>query len=74
MESHRQRHAHLRQFRQSVQADHPPGAASAKFSSFFFSEIVHTARIPPPHEGRFAIVTDVGSGMRWTRQRARRAR
>jgi hypothetical protein len=22
--------------------------------------------IPRPHEGRFAIVTDVGRGMRWT--------
>jgi len=31
-------------------------------------------RVPPPHEGRFAIVTDVGGGMRWTLWRARRAR
>jgi hypothetical protein len=23
--------------------------------------------VPPPLEGRFAIVTDVGCGMRWTR-------
>jgi hypothetical protein len=23
-------------------------------------------RVPPPQEGRIAIVTDVGSGMRWT--------
>ena len=23
--------------------------------------------VPPPYEGRFAIVTSVGSGMRWTR-------
>jgi hypothetical protein len=23
--------------------------------------------VPPPFEGRFAIVTDVGGGMRWTR-------
>jgi hypothetical protein len=23
--------------------------------------------VPPPLEGRFAIVTDVGGGMRWTR-------
>jgi hypothetical protein len=22
--------------------------------------------VPPPLEGRFAIVTDVGGGMRWT--------
>jgi len=27
--------------------------------------------IPFPIEGRFAIVTDVGFGMRWTRQRRR---
>ena len=27
------------------------------------------ARRPAPSEGRFAIVTDVGRGMRWTRQR-----
>jgi hypothetical protein len=26
---------------------------------------------PVPHEGRIAIVTDVGHGMRWTRQRRR---
>jgi hypothetical protein len=25
-------------------------------------------RIPHPQEGRFAVVTDVGSGMRWTRE------
>ena len=24
--------------------------------------------VPLPQEGRFAVVTDVGSGMRWTRQ------
>jgi hypothetical protein len=29
-------------------------------------------RVPLPQEGRFAIVTDVGSGMRWTRQRQAR--
>ena len=28
--------------------------------------------IPPPQEGRIAIVTDVGSGMRWTRRFTRR--
>jgi hypothetical protein len=27
--------------------------------------------IPFPEEGRIAIVTDVGRGMRWTRQRRR---
>jgi hypothetical protein len=29
--------------------------------------------IPPPHEGRIAIVTDVGSGMRWTLGMLKRA-
>ena len=28
----------------------------------------HIYAVPPPHEGRFAIVTNVGSGMRWTRR------
>jgi hypothetical protein len=28
--------------------------------------------IPSPFEGRFAIVTNVGSGMRWTQRAARR--
>ena len=28
----------------------------------------HLSRVPPPQEGRIAIVTDVGSGMRWTRE------
>jgi|HubBroStandDraft_6_1064221.scaffolds.fasta_scaffold116366_1 hypothetical protein len=25
--------------------------------------------VPLPQEGRFAVVTDVGSGMRWTQRR-----
>jgi hypothetical protein len=32
-----------------------------------------TPAIPSHSEGRFAIVTDVGCGMRWTRQRQARA-
>jgi hypothetical protein len=31
-----------------------------------------TLAIPFPQEGRFAVVTDVGSGMRWTQQRQAR--
>jgi len=27
---------------------------------------MHISRYPVPSEGRFAIVTDVGRGMRWT--------
>jgi hypothetical protein len=39
----------------------------AKIFLFHFSEIHdYSLRIPPPSEGRIAIVTDVGSGMRWT--------
>ena len=33
-----------------------------------------TLAIPCPQEGRFAVVTDVGCGMRWTRQRQARER
>jgi hypothetical protein len=36
---------------------------------FAFSEVqirCMVRAIPPPSEGRIAIVTDVGSGMRWT--------
>ena len=32
----------------------------------FFRKIWSSLAIPPPHEGRIAIVTDVGRGMRWT--------
>src|SRR5882757_11476908 len=31
-----------------------------------------TPAVSFPQEGRFAVVTDVGSGMRWTRQRQAR--
>ena len=35
---------------------------------FRFSErCAYLPHIPIPQEGRLAIVTDVGSGMRWTR-------
>jgi hypothetical protein len=30
---------------------------------------MHIQRVSHPQEGRFAIVTDVGCGMRWTRRR-----
>ena len=39
-----------------------------KYSDFQKTQIsLISAAIPFPHEGRFAIVTDVGGGMRWTR-------
>jgi hypothetical protein len=31
---------------------------------------IHIARIPAHTKGRFAIVTNVGQGMRWTRKHA----
>jgi len=33
----------------------------------FFRNLWFRSAVPLPQEGRFAIVTDVGSGMRWTR-------
>ena len=33
----------------------------------FYRKICLSPLIPPPQEGRIAIVMDVGSGMRWTR-------
>jgi hypothetical protein len=34
---------------------------------FRIPDSVYNRRHPVPYEGRFAIVTDVGCGMRWTR-------
>src|ERR1700742_44496 len=46
-----------------------------KYRSFHLTQITGLSRaIPFPIEGRFAIVTDVGFGMRWTRQRRRAAK
>src|SRR5258705_7564818 len=45
-----------------------------KYPAFALGQIsARTSAIPCPQEGRFAIVTDVGCGMRWTRQRQARA-
>ena len=44
-----------------------------KYSASHLPQINRTTpRIPSHQEGRFAIVTDVGCGMRWTRQRRAR--
>jgi hypothetical protein len=41
--------------------------SSQKYSAFAHPQISNTSLIVPlPFEGRFAIVTDVGRGMRWT--------
>jgi hypothetical protein len=38
-----------------------------KYSPFVVGQIISTSSPrPASHEGRFAIVTDVGCGMRWT--------
>ena len=37
---------------------------------FHLTQIISLSlAVPSPYEGRFAIVTDVGGGMRWTRMR-----
>jgi hypothetical protein len=47
---------------------------SQKYLSFHLTQITGLSRaIPFPIEGRFAIVTDVGFGMRWTRRCAGRS-
>jgi hypothetical protein len=39
-----------------------------KYSGSLLTQITSTSRASPPNtEGRFAIVTNVGLGMRWTR-------
>jgi hypothetical protein len=50
------------------QGDFGGPVSSAKIFSFsFHPNQSHLSRYPAPQEGRFAIVTDVGCGMRWTR-------
>ena len=50
----------------SVQKSVQPFAQ--KYSAFAVGQIKTTiVAIPRPQEGRFAIVTDVGCGERWTR-------
>jgi hypothetical protein len=44
-----------------------------KYFAFAVGQIICTSpRHPVPQEGRIAIVTDVGCGMRWTRKRRAR--
>jgi hypothetical protein len=47
--------------------------SSQKYFCFHLAQITGLSRaIPFPIEGRFAIVTNVGFGMRWTRRIGRR--
>jgi hypothetical protein len=44
-----------------------------KYFALLVGQIISTnSRHPTPEEGRIMIVTDVGHGMRWTRQRLAR--
>ena len=50
-----------------VQSDLGRPVPFAKIFQFPFDpNHFYIPRHPGPHEGRFAIVTDVGHGMRWT--------
>ncbi len=54
----------------AVQVDRGVESPLQKYFGFHTPQITsRTFRIPSHTEGRFAIVTDVGHGMRWTRQR-----
>ena len=47
---------------------------SQKYSASRLTRLkIYNSRHPAPQEGRIAIVTDVGCGMRWTRRRQARA-
>jgi hypothetical protein len=47
--------------------DLPVQSLLQKYSGFHLTQITSISLAIPSHtEGRFAIVTDVGSGMRWT--------
>jgi hypothetical protein len=46
----------------------PVQTSREKYSAFAVGQIISTSSpVSRPHEGRLAIVTDVGRGMRWTR-------
>ena len=53
-----------------LSADLPVQPCYEKFFALPLTQITSTILVIPfPQEGRLAIVTDVGDGMRWTRQR-----
>ena len=61
---------HLRRKTEFARRINPVGAPARNPQKFLlpvFRKMWLSTRIPPPPEGRIAIVTDVGSGMRWTR-------
>jgi len=59
-----------RKFLNRIKLMLPVQSCLKKYFCFRTPQITsRTFRIPSHTEGRFAIVTDVGHGMRWTRQR-----
>jgi hypothetical protein len=53
--------------------ENPVESPLQKYFASPVGQIISTnSRHPVPQEGRIAIVTDVGHGMRWTRQRLAR--
>src|SRR6266851_681702 len=63
-----------RRFVETIQSDLPCPVPFPKIFPFPPDpNQTYIPRHPVPEEGRIAIVTDVGHGMRWTRQRRARA-
>jgi hypothetical protein len=60
--------ARTARFVEAIQADSTCPVWFAKRYPFAFDpNHFYIPAVPPPFEGRFAIVTDVGGGMQWTR-------
>jgi hypothetical protein len=65
-------HARNGEFVEPNQGDSTRPVLSQKINPFALPPTqIHIYRHPVPQEGRFAIVTDVENGMRWTRMRLR---
>ena len=62
------------EFPQPNQRDLPRPVLAAKINLLLATpkSVATTSAVPARQEGRIAIVTDVGLGMRWTRQRRAR--
>jgi hypothetical protein len=55
-------------FTNTFNTTHPVQPLTQKYSYFHLSEIMLYFVHPVPPRGRFAVVTDVGCGMRWARR------
>jgi hypothetical protein len=61
------------EFREAIQFDSTVQSSREKYFASVFPKSVISSRHPAStKEGRIAIVTNVGCGMRWTRQRRAR--